>query len=131
MFFDIAPNTPQLGRGTVVERAIRKYLVAEEPQERSEVRNALGKLAHFPPTLLHGCGWIQGDLAPFGGLVDQEQRVAKLVNFQHGAGNPRLGQQSLGIEQARKIKTGTGSKEPAGLFGKLLLVGDPVAVAGG
>ncbi len=69
---------------------------------------------------------MQGDLAPLGGAIGDQQQVANLQDLQRGAADARLVDQLCGIEQAVKIEAAAGAQVSAQLFRELLLSLDPL-----
>ena len=127
----VAADARELSRGAIVERAVRLDLVAEVAQQQSEVGDLLGKCQHADPVRLDGVRRMQSHLAPFRGFVDQQDEVANLFDFKRCAGNARLGQKIVRVEEAGEFEASAGRVKAAGFVGKLLLLVDPCAVERG
>src|SRR4029077_14561369 len=62
---------------------------------------------------------------------DEQDEVANLCDLQRCAGDSRLGQQAVRIEEAGKVEAAAGGVEAPRFVGKLLLLADPCAVERG
>ncbi len=74
---------------------------------------------------------MERQFTPFRGFVDEQNKVANLVDFKRCAGNVGFSQKSVGVKESGKIKAAAGGIEPACLVGKLLLAVDPCAIERG
>src|SRR6266853_4085325 len=131
LLFHLAADARELSGGAVVKRAIRLDLVAEVAQQQGEVGNLLSQGQHAAPVFLDGFRRMERDLAPLGGFVDEQHEVANLGDLQRGAGNARLGQQAVCIEEAGEIEAAAGGVKAPRFVGELLLLVDPGAVERG
>jgi len=87
LFFDFAADAGEFGRGAIFEGAVGLELVAESAEEAGEVYDGGGKLGYAGPSCFHGGGRVEGNLAPLGGAVDQQDNVADFQTFEYGSGN--------------------------------------------
>ena len=105
LFFDLAADASQFGRGPVFERAIGLDLVAERTQELAEVGDPCGESAHRNPFRAHSGGRVRDDFAPFGGAIDDQDHVADLGGLQSGAGDARLLHQTSRCRGGRRTRS--------------------------
>ena len=87
--------------------------------------------ADAAPLGAHGGGRIEGDLAPFGGAVDDENDVANFGGFEDDSGDAGFSDWGGDVEESGEVEASTGAAEFADFGGELLLGFDPGAVGGG
>ena len=119
LLFDFAADAGEFGRGFVVESAVGKDFVAEGAEEIGEVGDLIGELANLAPFGAHGGGRAQGDLAPFGGAVNDEDDVANLGGFEGGAGDAGFLDERGDLDQAGEIEAAADAAEFADFGGRV------------